>query len=340
LARILLNKSNFFHNLKIIEKLVGDKNKIAIVLKDNAYGHGLLEIAKISNEFGIKKAVVRYLYEAKQIENFFDDILVLSDINQTTYSHAFHITINSLQDIEKIPSNTKVHLKVDTGMHRNGISQNELEEAIDGICRKKLILTGVFTHHRSADKLSSEYFWQKSQFMGLKKEVKKLCEKLFLPLPSFHSTNSAALFRDNNFDDDFTRIGIAAYGYIDNEKPLKIPKLKPVLSLWSNKISTRTLKKGQRIGYGGTYMAKQDMTVSTYDLGYGDGFFRINENQDFATPDGYELLGRVSMDNISLHTDKDEVCIFKDVKYLASLHNTISYEILTSLSPTLQRKIV
>ena len=107
----------------------------------------------------------------------------------------------------------------------------------------------------------------------------------------------------------------------------------------SDLISSRILKKGQSIGYGGTYQAEEDMTVSTYDLGYGDGFLRINEKQDYTTPKGYKILGRVSMDNLSLNTDDNEVCIFEDVKDLAKLQNTISYEITTSLSTEIVRVI-
>ena len=77
MAKILLNKKNLFHNLEIISQQAKGKDKVAIVLKDNAYGHGLLEIAKLANEFGIKKAVVRTLDEALKIEAFFDDILIL-----------------------------------------------------------------------------------------------------------------------------------------------------------------------------------------------------------------------------------------------------------------------
>ncbi len=112
-----------------------------------------------------------------------------------TYSHSFHIVINCLEDIEKLPKNTNVHLKIDTGMHRNGISLKSLEDAIYRVYKRNLNLCGVMTHYRSADELSCEFFWQSSIFRDVKIEVKRLCEKLFLPIPAFHSANSSALFR-------------------------------------------------------------------------------------------------------------------------------------------------
>ena len=99
------------------------------------------------------------------------------------------------------------------------------------------------------------------------------------------------------------------------------------------------IKKGQCIGYGATYQAKEDMTVSTYDIGYGNGFLRLNEKHKYITPKGYKILGRVSMDSISLNSDDDQVCIFEDVRELAKIQDTISYEITTTLSSDIKRII-
>lgn len=339
MAKILLNKENLFYNLNIISKHAGGKDKVAIVLKDNAYGHGLIEIATLAKEFGIKKAVVKTLSEALAVEMLFDDILILAESNFPTYSHTFHIALNSLENMDYLPLGCKVHIKVDTGMHRNGILPEQLEEAILGLQKKKIILSGIFTHHRNADNLSSDFFWQKSVFSRVKADVKRICEQLDIPLPAFHSSNSAALFRHTNFDEDIARVGIASYGYLDNANVFDFPKLKPVLSLWANKLSSRVLKQGQSVGYGGTFKATKDIIISTYDVGYGDGFLRLNERQNYTTPKGYKVLGRVSMDNLSLNTNDDEVCIFDDVNELAKIHDTISYEITTTLSTQIKRII-
>jgi alanine racemase len=294
----------------------------------------------MAQEFGINKAVVRSLDEALKIENYFKNILILADTTKQSLAHCFHTTINNLEDLSKIGAYSNIAIKIDTGMHRNGILPNELEACIYGALEHNLNITSIFTHYRSADTLSSEYFWQKHQFKGIKEEVKKICAKLDLPKIAFHTSNSNGLFRDNNFDDDYARIGIAAYGYLQKDIPLNTPNLKPVLSLWAGKISSRILKKNQSIGYGATYTAKKDMMVSTYDIGYADGFLRLDPKVPFFTKDGFELLGRVSMDNISIQSEEDNICIYDDVEKLAALHDTIPYEILTSLSPILRREIV
>ena len=340
MARITINKSNYYHNLDLILKQTGSKEKIAVVLKDNAYGHGLENMAKLASEYGIKKAVVKNLTEALKIEEFFEYILILADTETRSYSHTFHIVINSCDEIYELPENTNVHLKIDTGMHRNGIPKSKLKECIYGLFEQNLNLTGIMTHHCCADNLSSNFFIQNLEFGKIKEEVKNICEQLSKPLPAFHSCNSAAVFRKANFDEDFARVGIASYGYLENQKGLDQPALKPVLSLWGKRISTRVLKKNQSVGYGASYISDKEKIISTYDVGYGDGFLRLNEKNEYFTPDGFRVLGKVSMDNLSLDSDKKEVCIFNNAKNLAKIHDTITYEIVTTLSPYIKREIV
>ena len=338
MSYIIINKSNFFHNLKLISKQIGGIEKLFVVLKDNAYGHGLEEMAELSREFGAKRCAVKTVKEALITQKYLPYTLVLSDIPIQKLNN-IGITINHLSSIKKIPSDSLVELKVDTGMHRNGIKPDELESALKLIKDKKLILKGVFTHFRSADELTSEYFWQRENFKEIKKRVKEICKRENLPQPYFHSHNSAAIFRNSNFDEDFARSGISIYGYHYLNPPLQNPPLKPVLSLWAEKLSQRELKKGQRVGYGGVYEAKKDMIVSTYDTGYGDGLFRYNGLGELKVANGKPILGRISMDSFVLEGDDDKVCVFDDATHFAEYFNTITYEIITNLSKDIKRVI-
>jgi len=326
MAFIKINRQNFFHNLQQFSIKCGSKDKIAIVLKDNAYGHGLDIMAKLSSEFGLTQAVVRTYIEAKQIKQYFKQIIILGD--RAIVDNKCSFVLNSLDDIQLAQKNSTVELKVDTGMHRNGISIDELEEALNIITKRKLNLIGIMTHNRSADELSSELFWQQKQFESIKQRVKVFGFRDI----RFHSFNSATSLRLDCKDEDLIRLGIGAYGYNELPKVYKSLELKPVLSLWAKKVSTRVLKKGSRIGYGGTYIAPKDMIVSTYDLGYGDGWMRSNSFNPFVTAQGLPILGRVSMDYISLETDIDEVCIVNNAQDASKQIGTISYEIMTQLS--------
>lgn len=340
MSYITLNKNNFFHNLDICSKQATDKSKIAIVLKDNAYGHGLIQIATLANEYGITKAVVRTIEEAKKIEKFFKQILILADTTNESLSHTFHITINRLEDMDILAPDTNIHIKIDTGMHRNGIDKEQLRMSINRAFQKKLNICGFFTHHKSADKMGTEYFIQKQTFKEIKSHLCDICEKLNLHKIQLHSCNSAALFRTNNFTEDFARIGIAAYGYIDRDKEFDSLDLKPVLSLYAHKNSSRKVKKYETVGYGGTHRLQKDSIISNYDIGYADGFHRIPDGMIYNIDKECEIIGRISMDNMSINSDKEEICVFDDVKNLAQLHKTISYEMLTSLKDYIKRIIV
>jgi len=335
MAFIKINKQNFYHNLNQIALQTGSIDKIAIVLKDNAYGHGLMLMAKLASEYGIKQAVVRSTIEAQQIQDLFEGILILGDtiMKHDTYSY----TINSIDAIQKAQKGAKVELKIDTGMHRNGIALDSLKEALVSIEKQGLYLVGVMTHYRSADVLSSELFWQQKQF----EKVKNMVKEAGFTQVRFHSHNSAAILRTQNFDEDVVRLGLGAYGY--NELPDIFDKLslKPVLSLHAHKISTRTLQKGERIGYGGEFIAPKTMQVSTYDIGYGDGWMRGQySHKPFITAENLPILGRVSMDFIILESEKEEICILNDAQNAAKQLETISYEVTTILSRDIERVIV
>lgn len=339
MAYIILNKNNFFSNLDIIANRTKSVDKIALVLKDNAYGHGLLEMASMASEYGIKRAVVRTCKEAKDVQNLFNYILVLGEI-PTSKSDKIRYTINDLTSIDKFPTGTKVELKVDTGMHRNGIDMSDLKEAFLQIKRAGLILEAVFTHHRSADELTSEWFWQKENFTIVKEKSKVLANEFGFGELRFHSCNSASLFRESDFDEDMARVGIAIYGCLELPKSFEMQSFKPVLSLFAKKISQREIKAKQRIGYGGDGEVLKDCVVSNYDFGYGDGFLRVCAQNGYKTPQGIELIGRISMDNSSFLSEDDKILVFDDARVAAKYAKTISYEVLTSLKSEIKREIV
>ena len=338
MASITLNKKHFFNNLNIIAKLSYGKDKIAIVLKDNAYGHGLCEMAQMAQEYGITKAVVRSYTEAKDIEDFFEYILILADTPKQS-SAKFRYTINDLGAIERFPKGTKVELKVNTGMNRNGIEMGELREAFTQIQKCGLVLEAIFTHHSCADEDAAIFAKQNENFKQVKTEAKILQQEYEMMPLRFHSCNSAALFQTEDFSEDMARVGIAAYGCLELPQSKEAQKLRPVLSLYAKKISSRRLREGECVGYGASYKAKGACTVTNYDFGYGDGFLRSCSHH-YSTPDGRELLGRISMDNSSFLANEEELLIFNDARVVAQSAGTISYEVLTALKEKIPRTVL
>jgi alanine racemase len=340
LALITISKSNYFYNLDRVRERVADISQIAVVLKDNGYGHGIELIAQLAQEYGVTRAVVRTFKEAKKIENFFQNILILAPEKIENVDN-FSYTINSLQDLDRFSKGCRVELKVDTGMHRLGISSDELETALKRIEEKNLNLTGLFTHHREADELSSVYFWQREKFEKIKRDIQNRGYKNIV----FHSNNSAGVFRRGEIiSDEVVRVGIASYGYLADLQALQFPTLKPVLSLYVDRIGFRTAQEGFRIGYGGVSEIEEEEFIGIYDVGYGDGFRRLPveaiENREFKTPDGSYILGKVSMDSIALNSRRQRVLLFNSVKKLAKIFETIDYEIVVNLSPSIERVVV
>lgn len=342
MAFITINKAHFFHNLDVLCAKAGGKTKLMAVLKDNAYGHDLRLMASLASEYGLSKAAVKNIEEAEAIADLFEEVLVLVD-HPTSHklSPSISLAAHSYEALQALPDGTSIHLSLDTGMHRNGIKEEQIEEAMALIHAKKLRLKGVFTHFRSSDELNSEFFWQRANFERFKKRLKVLIEEYGLPQTSFHSCNSAGLLRTHSLNgDDYARTGIAMYGYTTLDPLIATFDLKPVLALWAEKLSSRILKKGERVGYGSVYEAKKDELISTYDIGYGDGFFRFDGFSPVAMADGSLTKGRMSMDSFCLGGDAPNVCMFDDANPLAQQFHTISYEIITKLYPALKRKII
>jgi alanine racemase len=341
MAYITLNKEFFFNNLDIIAQQSKGKDKIALVLKDNAYGHGLREIASMAAEYGITKAVVRNYKEAKKIADFFEYILVLADKPKEAMKNVCY-AINDKCDVAMLPRATRVELKVNSGMNRNGIEAEELEEVFEAIVKRGLLLEGVFTHHACADELDPHFYRvQKECFSSVKQRVKSLAKIYGMKALRYHSCNSAALFRERDFQEDMARVGIAAYGCLvmPDDSAALAKKLQPVLSVYAKKISTRLVCAGSSVGYGATFSPNKDVYVSNYDFGYADGFLRSTA-ASFTTPQNIAIAGRISMDNSSFVSDKEELLVFNNAHVAAKAAGTISYEVLTALKSYLYRKIV
>ncbi|WP_457597663.1 alanine racemase [Hydrogenimonas sp.] len=336
MSSIRISRENFFYNLNQIAARVQSIDKVALVLKDNAYGHGLMKMAALAVEAGVRHAVVRDMAEAEAIAGLFTTVLVLSDTPETVPPEGVAVAVNEMAQLNELPAGCAVELKFDTGMHRNGLALVEAEAALETASRRGLRVVGVMTHYRSADEMGSEFFWQKKRFEALRNRL----EGLGLGGVRWHSCNSAALFRQSAFDEDIARIGIAAYGCLRLPEPFGDPKLKPVMSLWVDRLATRTLQPHERVGYGGEGRLDKGGRLSTYDIGYGDGWLRGSAQSPYRLPDGRPIVGRVSMDMISVEGEEASLCLFDDAAEAASQLGTIAYDVMVKLSSRIPRIVV
>lgn len=340
MPKLLIRSAHFKHNLDLISSHIGSQDKLALVLKDNAYGHGIKEIAKLAKEYGIKSVFVKNEMEALQIQNDFEHITALyGNISSLAPSNIYQ-TIHSIQTLKEISPNRKVELKFNTGMNRNGLEPHQVQETIQIILKRRLHLVGVFSHNGYGDDGGEEMNKQHQKSQEIKEQITHLARTLGFEIPRFHFLSSSGALRQEKIEEDLVRIGIASYGYLCAEIPIA-QKLKPIASLWANQISKRTLARGDRLGYSGAGIIAQKNIVSTYDLGYGDGLFRLNEHHPKLTCiNGEEILPRMSMDCFSCLSEEKEICLFEDAWKWARVFDTTPYEILVKLSPFIPRSVI
>jgi len=325
-AYIELNSSNLKNNIEIIKNI--SQKEIFAVVKDNAYGHGLLEISSLLKEYGIKRVCVRNNYEAKKIENFFEEILIFFPDTQKS-SENFSYSIGSLAQL-KSTKHKNIHLKFDTGIHRNGLNIEDFDEIMEIVLKEKFKLKGLFSHFCCSDDNEEYTQIQLNRFEKLKKRVEDFCKKNSLPIPKFHIENSDAIFKLKT-SYDYVRPGIALYGgvYYDG--------LKAVMKLVGEKINSYTLQKNQGVGYNKTFKANKETKTTLIDLGYSDGILYFKNGLKLKNT---KALGKISMDSMSVEGDFEKVVIFDDVREFVKNYDTISYDILVKLKDDIKRIIV
>lgn len=360
LIEAFIYQKNLLHNLRFFQKKY-PKHKIAPVLKSNAYGHGLVPIAKILDRQKIPFLVVDSLFEARTLrgEGIKSPILIIgytraADIGKNNLKNvSFTITTRELlEELSKtlnIPQ--KLHLKIDTGMHRQGIPLEEIQKAKNKIQNNgNIVLEGVCSHLASADNLDPSYVLKQ---IGEWKKAVKILKKEFPRLKYFHLAATAGSFYSPKIPSNVIRLGLGLYG-IDSS-PFRDSKLKPVLETRTIVSGIKNIKKGEYVGYGLTYRAPKDIKIAVIPAGYFEGTDRRLGNKGFYKIKGRDcpLVGRVSM-NISLA----DVSHFPDAKTggkvilisanprdkncaqkMAKTCETIPYEILVHVPQHLRRTV-
>ncbi|EIC9872368.1 alanine racemase, partial [Campylobacter coli] len=255
--------------------------------------------------------------------------LILSHHPHGKENSKFIYALNDIDKINAYQNDTRIHLKIDTGMHRNGVCVEDLNEALLKIKCSALKLEGIFTHFAGADEMDASFFIQREKFSKAKDIAKQIYKNLI-----FHSHNSPALFRAVKIpEDELCRTGLAQFGYGDES-------LKKVLSLYAHRLSHRELQIGQSVGYGGAFSATEKIKIATYDLGYADGLFRYDGKGDLLLANKQKILGKISMDSFSCQDFGKEICVFDNADVWADFFNTINYEILVKLHPDIPRVLV
>lgn len=351
--------SALHHNIRQYQQILNPKTKILAMVKAQAYGAGLLHLAKQLVKSGVHYLGVAYADEGVLLREAGINvpILVLNAEEKgfdRCIAYELEPAIYSLTHLDSfiraLIANQKkafpIHLKLDTGMHRLGFGPSEIQQIIEIIsAQPEVVIKSIYSHLACADEPSNP-------MNALQLATFKNCtDQLQLALPYVvhrHILNSegAAYFPEAQYD--MVRLGIGLFGvHLDPEVE---SKLKPVMS-WKSHISQlKHLKKGECIGYGCSDRLNEDAQIAIIPVGYADGFKRnLSNGKGGVYIDGEfcPTIGRVCMDMIMVVAPKanlqSEVEIIGPNQTLTNLSNqaqTIPYEILTSISPRVERTYI
>jgi alanine racemase len=357
-----VNLSQLSRNLQAIREKVAPA-KIMIVVKANAYGHGLTEVAKYLDP-QVDYIGVAVLEEGILLREIGvgTPILVLGGIwgNQIPayIENDLTLTAPSVERLKQIDQaaatlgkKAKVHLKVDTGMERIGVhyyNAHTLQEA--ALNCKHLEVEGIFSHFANADATDvSHARLQLERF----NEVLHFYEKHSLPMPIRHMANSGGILQLPDSYFDMVRPGILFYGIYPSPEVERSIEVQPALAWKSRVVYFKVTQPGHPVSYGSTWQSDHNVRIVTVPVGYGDGYFRSMSNKAQVVIHGkrYPQVGRVCMDQIMVNIEKysafngDEVILIGEaengervtVEELAEWAGTIPYEILTNINTRVPR---
>jgi alanine racemase len=349
-------------NLAWIRHRLGAQSKIVTVVKADAYGHGLKQIAALLMQSGTDIFGVANLTEAESIRSVGRGwpILMLGAClpHEVTLAvrDGVRPTISSLEEaraFETAAARTKktvvVHVKVDTGMGRLGVTSSRAVELVREIAAlPHLKIEGIYTHYSSAE---DDREFSRAQRLRFEKVVEELRASKRLP-PLIHANNSAALLHEPESLYNVARPGLLVYGIVPpgrrRSKAALREHLHPALSLKSRVSLVKEIEKGTPLSYGGTFTASKRLRVATLTVGYGDGFPRAASNCAEVLVGGRRcpVLGRVTMDQTLVDVSKVEKVESGDeavligrqgrgeitATELATWSETVPWEILTGIT--------
>ena len=356
------------HNINELRQITHPKARLMAVVKANGYGHGAIEIAQCALQNGAEILGVARIGEGIRIRKAGIEAPILifgytlpqrvADLREYDLIQSVHTSLAARElssTAASLGGKIKIHLKVDTGMGRLGLLPSKNADAIEETLAiaglKGFALEGIFTHFATADSTDKSYAeHQLDLFIDYLNRLRKSGLE-----PSVrHAANSAALIDMPQSHLDMVRPGIAIYGLNPfNEGSNRQVSLQPAMALKASIIQLKKVPAGFPVSYGITYKTRKPTTIATVPIGYADGLNRLLSSRGQMLVHGQRapIIGRVCMDLTMLdvgHIDNvqmgDEVVVFGQqenailtVDEMASLLNTINYEIVTSITARVPR---
>ena len=323
-AWIEVDLKNLVHNAKVLKKAMPPKCQLMAVVKAEAYGHRAFEISACLEKAGVKAFAVATIDEGIQLRKYGirGEILILGytavwraaelrkyNLIQTLIDYEYATALN------KQGVSIKAHLKIDTGMHRLGISSNDLTDVEKVFSLKHITVCGIYTHLCCSDSLeASDVAFTCEQIDRFYSLIDALRNR-GITVPKLHIQSSYGFFNYPQLQCDYVRTGVALYGVLSSPHDETVRKLdlRPVLSLKSEVILIRSVSKGDSVGYGRTFIAGRDSRIAIIPIGYADGVPRDLSCGNGAVRIGQyivPIIGRICMDQLAVDiTDADDIAV-------------------------------
>jgi alanine racemase len=357
-----VNLSQLSRNLDAIREKVSPA-KIMIVVKANAYGHGLTEVAKYLDPqvdyIGVAVLEEGILLREIGVQT---PILVLGGIwgdqIPAYIENDLTLTAPSVERLEQIDQaaealskKARVHLKVDTGMERIGVHYYNADKLLEAaLACEHVEVEGIFSHFANSDAADLSHAQLQLERFN---EVLHFYEKHSLPMPIVHMANSGAILQLPDSFFDMVRPGILFYGVYPSPEAQRTVDVKPALAWKSRVVYFKVTLPGHPVSYGSTWQSDHNVRIVTVPVGYGDGYFRGMSNRAQVVIHGkkYPQVGRICMDQVMVNIEGDsafngdEVILIGEsengvrvtVEELAEWADTIPYEILTNINTRVPR---
>ncbi len=359
---IELDRKALKHNYRVFRKLIGRQTGLWAVVKSNAYGHGLFDFARSADELGVDGLCVDSITEGMALrrEGMGRPILVLGPtlpgMLGTAAGLELAVTVpnfENLRGLMKLRKPPAFHLKIDTGMHRQGFYPEDIPGILRLLGRSKARadLAGVYTHFAAATKKGSVP--TERQFQKFLKVKEMFLEAGYGGI-KFHCSATGGTVVDKRYHLDMVRVGKGLYGFLPSPELESSAglKLKPVLAWRTIITEIKNLKAGDRVGYDLTEAVRRPSRIAILPVGYWHGFPRSlsSKGQVLIRGRKAKVLGRVSMDlltvdvtGIPCRTGDTATLIGRDggselrAPEVAGTAGTIAYEFLTRLNPLIQK---
>lgn len=310
-THVHVHLDNIRANIENIRRRIGPECKILIAVKANAYGHGAIEVSRMAAEIGVDFLGIATVPEAIQLRQagirlsilkfgptFYEEIEAALNNDVTLPVCSVESAIETQQISAHLNKKSPVHIKIDTGMGRVGVSVQEAPELarlVEHDC-PNLYLEGVFTHLPVSDSADQAFtIKQVKRFRACADEIESAIDR---KLDLVHCANSGAVLGHPDTWMDMVRPGIMIYGYYPDKTTPRTIDLKPGLSFLTRVSFLKKVAKGESIGYGRTWFAPVDTWIATIPVGYADGFNRLFSNSGRVLINGlsFPIVGRVCMD--------------------------------------------